>query len=119
LNELAIVEAEFEFEMEPSETLTRQMQRNWIVRRSHQPPIDRPAAYAFKDAGGESAGELIDRAGLKGTKVGGIAVFDGNPNYIIAHPGASSADVLKLIELVRQQVTDRLGIDLPVSLQIW
>ncbi|MEZ6095004.1 MAG: UDP-N-acetylmuramate dehydrogenase [Pirellulaceae bacterium] len=119
LNELAILEAEFEFESESPEALTRQMQRNWIVRRSRQPGIDTPAAYAFKDHGGESASELIERAGLKGTRVGNVEIFDGNAAYLVAHPGATSHDVFRLIELIKNQVSDRLEIDLPLALQVW
>ncbi len=119
LNELAIVEAEFQFERDNSATLTRQMQRNWIVRRARQPAIDEPNVFVFKDHGGESASELIERAGLKGKQVGHVTMFDQNPNYFIAKSGAKSADVLQLVEMVRAQVKERLAIDLPLAVQIW
>ncbi len=119
LNELAILEAEFLFEQEPADSLTRQMQRNWIVRRSRQPSIDMPAAFAFKDQGGELASELIERAGLKGAKVGKAEIYDGNASYIVVQPGATSQDVMRLIELIRNQVSDRLSVELPLGLQVW
>jgi UDP-N-acetylmuramate dehydrogenase len=95
------------------------MQRNWIVRRARQPSIDLPTAYVFKDHGGESAGELIERAGLRSTKVGKVEIFEGNANYFIAHPGATAHDVLRLVELVKSQVLDRLGVELPQALKVW
>lgn len=119
LNELAIIEATFQFEREPAESLTRQLQKNWIIKRAQQPGISEASAYMFKDYGGQSAAELICRAGLQGTQVGKVEIFDRNENFFIAHPGATSADVLRLIELVKNQVLDRLGIELSLGLQIW
>ena len=119
LNELAIVEAEFQFERDNPEKLTKQMQRNWIVRRVRQPAIDEPNAYIFKDHGGEPASELIERAGLKGKHIGHVTMFDQNPNYFIVRSGAKAADVLELVELVRGQVRERLGVELSLAVQIW
>lgn len=119
LNELVILSVEMEFERESAEELTRQMQKLWIVRKAKRPPADLNAAYVFKDHGGESARELIESAGLKGTSVGEVELFDADPNYVIARPGATVADVRKLIELVAAQVKDRLEIQLETAIQIW
>ncbi|MEM7456752.1 MAG: UDP-N-acetylmuramate dehydrogenase [Planctomycetota bacterium] len=119
LNELVIVSATFEFEREPTEELTRRMQKLWIVRRAAQPITDRRAAYIFKDHGGEKANELIEAAGLKGTRVGEVEVSDTDPNVFVANPGATSDDVLRLMEIVKGQVSDRLSIDLEPAIQIW
>lgn len=119
LNELVILQATFGFERESAALLTRQMQKTWIVRRAHQPGLGDHTAYVFKDHGGESAGALIERAGLKGTKVGQVEVLDRNCNFLVAHEGAKSSDCLRLIELIRSQVEDRLDIKLALALQIW
>ncbi|MEM1304623.1 MAG: UDP-N-acetylenolpyruvoylglucosamine reductase, partial [Planctomycetota bacterium] len=68
---------------------------------------------------GMSAGSLIDQAGLKGASVGGAVVSDKHGNYIVARDGATSDDVLKLIDLVRSRVAERLGVELETSLEIW
>jgi UDP-N-acetylmuramate dehydrogenase len=119
LNELVILRATFGFERESPSELTRRMQKNWIVRRASQPSLGEPAAYVFKDHGGESAASLIERAGLKGTQVGEVEVLDRNCNYFVAKAGASSADFLRLVDLVRRQVEDRLDIKLALALQVW
>ncbi len=119
LSELAILTARFRFEKEDAALLTKQMQKLWIVRRASQPLSDENATYIFKDHGGDAASELIDRAGLKGTRVGNVEISDQNPNFFVAHPGATSADVLRLIELVKTQVGDRLGIQLETAIQVW
>ena len=62
---------------------------------------------------------LIEQAGLKGTKIGGAEVSDRHANFIIAHSGATAADVVKLIELVQTRVEERLGIEMELELDVW
>ncbi len=119
LNELAILSARFEFEREDPAVLTRQMQKLWIVRRASQPLSDEYAAFVFKDHGGDSAAQLIDDSGLKGTKVGNVEISDRNSNYFVAHSGATSKDFIRLMDLVKSRVLETLGIELEPVVQIW
>ena len=77
------------------------------------------AGCVFKNPRGVSAGELIEKAGLKGTRIGGAVVSDRHANFIVAEPDCTSHDVLRLIDLVRSQVRDRLGVELELELEIW
>ena len=119
LNELVILKACFKFDRADSAELTKRMQKLWIVRRAAQPLADKNAAYIFKDHGGEKASDLIDDAGLKGTQVGKVEISDRDPNVFIANPGATSAEVVQLMELVKSQVADRVAVDLEPAIQIW
>ncbi|HEV7221796.1 MAG TPA: UDP-N-acetylmuramate dehydrogenase [Pirellulales bacterium] len=119
LDELAILSAEFELEAEDPEQLTKRMQQQWIVKKASQPLGHQSAGCIFKNPRGMSAGMLIDQAGLKGTRIGGAEVSDRHANFIVAEPGAASHDVLRLIELVRSRVADRIGIDLELEIQVW
>lgn len=119
LDELAILSAEFQLDEEDPEQLTKRMQQQWIVKKASQPLGHESAGCIFKNPRGMSAGMLIDQAGLKGTRIGGAEVSDRHANFIIAESGASSQDVLRLIELVRSRVADRLGIELETEIQVW
>lgn len=119
LSELVILKAEFVFEREPSEALTKEMQKLWIFRRAAQPASDQNAAYMFEDVGGDSAGKLIEQAGLKGKCVGNVEILDVDPNFLIAQPGATSDEVLRMIESVKTQVAERLEVNLVPAIQIW
>jgi UDP-N-acetylmuramate dehydrogenase len=119
LDELAILSAEFELEAEDPEELTKRMQQQWIVKKASQPLGHQSAGCIFKNPRGMSAGMLIDQAGLKGTRIGGAEVNDRHANFIVAEPGATSQDVLRLIELVRSRVADRIGIALELEIQVW
>lgn len=119
LDELAILSAEFELDAEDPEQLTKRMQQQWIVKKASQPLGHQSAGCIFKNPRGMSAGMLIDQAGLKGARIGGAEVSDRHANFIVAEPGASSQDVLRLIELVRSRVADRLGIELETEIEVW
>jgi len=119
ITELVILKAHFKFEREPAEHLTKRMQKCWIVRRAAQPSWDENSTFIFKDQGGESAADLIDQAGLKGTRVGKVAISDRNSNYFVTEAGATSEDVIRLMEIVRSQVNERLGIQLEDAISVW
>lgn len=119
LTELAILEAEFEFEQEDAETLIKRMQKLWIVRKAQQPMLDEPCAYVFKDHGGTSASSLLTQAGIQGIRVGGVEVSDRNPNFFVAREEATAADFLKLADLVKAQVHEQLSVELELSVDVW
>ena len=119
LNELVILDATFKFEPEPAETLTRRMQKLWIHRQASQPSSSEASAYVFRDPIGVAANSLIEQAGMKGTKVGEVEISEKDPNFFVAHPGATSADVLRLIDLVKTQVSERTGVELELNLEVW
>ncbi len=119
LDELAILEAGFELDEDDATELARRMQKHWIVKKAAQPMGHQCAGCVFKNPRGAGAGELIEEAGLKGTRIGGAVVSDRHANFIIAEPECTSQDVLRLIELIRGQVDERLGIELEQELEIW
>ncbi len=119
LDELVILSAEFELEEDSPEELTKRMQKEWITRKSSQPLGHQSAGCIFKNPRGMSAGRLIEQSGLKGTRVGGAEVSQRHANFIIADTDATSQDVLKLIDLVRGQIAERLGVELETEIEIW
>jgi UDP-N-acetylmuramate dehydrogenase len=119
LDELVILRALFTLEREDRTELTKRMQTLWIVKRSKQPPSDENVGRIFKNPGGLRAAQLIEQAGLKGTRIGGAEISSQHADFIVARTGATSEDVLQLIELARQQVESRIGVELELELQIW
>jgi UDP-N-acetylmuramate dehydrogenase len=119
LDELVILGAQFQLDQENPDELTKRMQKQWIVKKAAQPLDHQSAGCIFKNPRGMSAGMLIDQVGLKGIRVGGAEVSDRHANFIVAHEGATSEDVLKLIEQVRERVLDKLGIELELEIQVW
>jgi UDP-N-acetylmuramate dehydrogenase len=80
-------------------------------RRAHQPG-GQNAGSVFTNPPGDSAGRLIDAAGLKGLRVGTAEVSTKHANFIQADPGGSADDVARLITEVRRRIWDHFGVAL-------
>ena len=119
LDELVVLEATFQLEQADPAELTKRMQKQWIVSKASQPLTHQRTGQIFRNPRGMSAGMLIDQAGLKGTTVGGAEVSQKHANFFIANDGAASSDLLKLIDLVRERVDERMGVELELSIEIW
>lgn len=120
LDEPLILSAEFELTPEDPEAVVKRMRRIWIVKKENQPYGHQSSGLIFRNVGPDiSAGALIDQAGLKGNRVGGAEVSDRHANFIVAHPGATAADVLHLIDQIRQRVWQQFGYELEPQIQVW
>jgi UDP-N-acetylmuramate dehydrogenase len=78
-------------------------------------PHWRTFGCAWKNPSNNSAGRMVDQAGLKGTKVGGAMVSLEHGNFIINTGGATANDVLTLLNLVES----KLGVVLEREVEIW
>lgn len=87
-------------------------------RNVNLPTIGRSAGCMFKNPDGQSAGQLIDRAGLKGSHVGDAAVADKHGNFIMNMGSASAADIRALAEQVREKVKKEFDVDLIYEVRI-
>lgn len=119
IDELAIIAAEFALQPDDPHEITQRMRKLWIMKKATQPLSFQSAGCIFKNPRGLSAGALIEQAGLKGTRIGGAEINDRHANFIVAEPGASSQDVLRLIELARSRVAEQFGVDLELEIRIW
>lgn len=114
-----IVEVEFGLVPDDPEHIARTIKEIWLLKKNSQPTDSRNAGCVFKNPRALSAGALIDKAGLKGTQVGGAKVSERHANFLVAEDGATSKDVLGLIELIQQRVRERFDVELELELEIW
>jgi UDP-N-acetylmuramate dehydrogenase len=120
LDESVILSAQFDLDPEDPESVVRRMRRIWIIKKEHQPYGHQSSGYIFKNPSPDlTAGSLIEQAGLKGTHHGGAEVSDRHANFIVAHAGATAADVLHLIDQIRQRVWQQFGYELELQIQVW
>jgi UDP-N-acetylmuramate dehydrogenase len=86
-------------------------------RREHQPG-GQNAGSVFRNPPGDSAGRLIDAAGLKGLRIGGAVVSEKHANFFQADAGATARDVLDLVAEVQRRVAKASGVELVPELHV-
>ncbi len=119
LDEPVLLTAEFDLDNDAPDAIVKRMRKAWIQRKAIQPLSFQAAGRIFKNPRGLSAAALIEQAALAGTRVGGAEVSERHANFIVAHPGATARDVLRLIDLIRSRVQERFHVELELEISVW
>jgi UDP-N-acetylmuramate dehydrogenase len=114
-----IVEAVFELTPGDPELLEKHLREISGRRLKSQPPGERSAGCVFKNPPGDSAGRIIDAAGLKGLSVGGASVSMAHGNFIVNRGDATPEDVRQLIDLIKKKVREISGVTLEEEVILW
>ncbi|MCC7409897.1 MAG: UDP-N-acetylmuramate dehydrogenase [Phycisphaeraceae bacterium] len=134
----AILQIELDLTPDDPDDLMRQVKEIFLYKKTTQPLSGHSAGCAFKNPlapadnlppalsklppprdGRYSAGMLIDRAGLKGYRIGGAEISEQHANFVVTHPDAAAADVLAVIRHAQAIVHDRFGIALETEVVLW
>lgn len=114
-----VVEGWFELLKEERKALDRKADARLRQRREDQPKGGGTAGCIFKNPGDNMpAGRLIDQAGMKGRAVGDAIVSEKHANFIINRGNASAADILQLMETIRDAVYQKFHITLEPEVKI-
>jgi len=96
---------------EKKPALIKATQDEWIKLKNKTQPVKLTSAgCAFKNPPSDSAGRLIDAAGLKGHQVGGAVVSELHANFIVNQGGATAADLRQLLSEIEQAVFAHSGV---------
>jgi len=107
---LVVLEAVLALSPDDPDEVRRRCSAN-VERRRGTQPIEPSAGSVFRNPpSGPAAGELIERAGLKGLRVGGAEVSRVHANFVINRGGATARDVLALVTHVQERVDAMFGI---------
>ena len=108
-----LLDAKFELRPLPKEEITAVMQRNLEFRKDKQPSLVMPnVGSIFRNPPNDSAGRLLEKAGVKGLKEGGAQVWLGHANFIVNVENATSKDVSLLINKMYNMVKEKYTIEL-------
>lgn len=120
LGNAVVIRAKFELcKTDPGE-LVKRFRQIWMYKQNTQPPLgEHSAGCIFRNPDGRPAGAMIDKAGLKGTRVGSAHVSEVHANFIVSERGGRAEDVLKLIRVIQDRVEDDCGIRLEPEVEIW
>ena len=102
-----VLSAKFKLSDYEISKIQKQMSCNLEFRKSHQPSLALPnCGSVFKNPINNSAGKLLDEAGVKNMTVGGAKVWENHANFIINYNRASSEDILNLMLLMYNKVNE-------------
>ncbi|MCA9255717.1 MAG: UDP-N-acetylmuramate dehydrogenase [Phycisphaerales bacterium] len=110
----------FGLERTDVESLRARFREIWDYKHSTQPSLGAlSVGCIFRNPSGDSAGRLIDSAGLKGLRIGSAFVSEQHANFAMADRGGNATDVRRLIDCVRDRVEDFCGIRLEPEVKLW
>ncbi len=101
-----------------AEEIKSKMKELREARNSKQPVTMPSAGSVFKRPEGFFAGKLIEDSGLKGYKIGGAMVSDLHAGFIVNAGGATSTDILNLIEHIKKVVYDNYKVNLETEVKV-
>ncbi len=107
-----VLSARIQLEKGTKEDIAAERDRYSEIRRSKQPLNYPSCGSVFKRPENCFAGELIEKAGLKGKRYGGAQISDKHAGFIINTGTASSTDVLKLIQIAKEEVFRQFNVKL-------
>ncbi len=109
------------FVLTPSsrEAIIAQAEANLTWRAERQPPVEEfpSCGSVFKKIDGVGAGRLIDGAGLKGYRIGGVHVSEKHANFLVNTDGGCARDVLDLVHHIQASVKGDSGYDLEMEIR--
>ncbi|MCG8406649.1 MAG: UDP-N-acetylmuramate dehydrogenase [Phycisphaerales bacterium] len=115
-----VVSAAFQLHETDPEQLRERFHEIWTYKQNSQPAMGgQSVGCIFRNPNGQSAGQLIDLAGLKGFRVGSAYISERHANFAMSDKGGRSADVLNLIHTVADRVIERFGVRLEPEVKIW
>jgi UDP-N-acetylenolpyruvoylglucosamine reductase len=111
------VSAVFRGQPAPVEEIVRKLNASQEKRRTSQPAA-KSAGCIFKNPDSCPAGKLVEELGLKNTSVGKARVSEVHGNFIVNDGGATAADMLALIEIIKERARAKRGVELETEVQI-
>ena len=112
---------EVELKLVPSSPeLIKRRTEEFLHEKARRHPMDQfSAGCVFKNPPDGVAGKMLEACGMKGKTVGGAEVSCQHANFIVNRGGATSSDVLKLIETMQEAVLKKFGVQLELELRHW
>ena len=114
-----VLSARLRLRPDDPEVLRARLEDYAATRRANQ-PIDQPSCGSvYLKPEGDFAGRLIEQAGLKGLRVGGIEVSVKHANFFVNLGTGTAADAIRLMETIEREVEARFGVRLRREVEVW
>jgi len=108
----------FRVRRDTADGVSRRVDEHLAMRRRALPRGEPSAGSVFRNPEGDSAGRLLEAAGLKGRRVGGAMISREHANVIVNTGGATAEDILVLMRTAREEVRRTAGIQLEAEVRL-
>jgi UDP-N-acetylmuramate dehydrogenase len=113
-----VLEAVFNLQNGEIDTIKAVIKKNKDYRKDTQPWSSPCAGSIFRNPLPNYAGQLVEKAGLKGYSIGGAQISEMHGNFIVNTGNATAGDVLALIDYVKKQIWDLYSIRMETEVEI-
>ena len=107
-----LIGARLELHRRPHAEIQKEIKQRLKRKKASQPLALASAGCVWKNPGGDVAGRLIEKVGLRGKRLNGVEISAKDPNFIVNRGGATCADIKALMDLTRERVQHHFGISL-------
>ncbi len=114
-----VLSARFSLKGRDKKEIAKDMEHVYNERKKRHPMEFPSAGSVFKGVKGEPAWKFIEKAGLKGLKIGGACVSEKHANFIVNLGSATANDVRALINTVKKGVFEKTGVSLEEEVELW
>jgi len=119
LRDAIVVQATWELTPDDPKAIFERFSASLRKRNATQPVSQRSVGCVFRNPAGDAAGRLIEAAGCKTLRVGGVEVSGMHANYFVNDGRGSAADFVALMTEVRARVRSTSGIELEPEVKFW
>ncbi len=119
LDGLIVVACKMKLKKDSKNEIMTRFRRFANEKKNTQPLSSYSAGCVYKNPQNDSAGRMIELAGLKGFRVGDAHISEKHANFIVNDKAATYGDVMRIIDNTRQVVNDRFGVLLDLEIKVW
>lgn len=119
LRDAIVLQATFELRPDDPRAIFERFTASLKRRNATQPVSQRSVGCVFRNPAGDAAGRLIEVAGCKTLRSGGIEVSGVHANYFVNDGRGTAADFVALMDEVRSRVRATSGIELEPEVKFW
>ena len=119
LRDAIVVQATWELTPDDPKAIFERFSVSLKKRNATQPVSQRSVGCVFRNPAGDAAGRLIEVAGCKTLRIGGLEVSGMHANYFVNDGRGTAADFVALMGEVRSRVRSRFGVELEPEVKFW
>jgi UDP-N-acetylmuramate dehydrogenase len=113
-----IIDSTLKLEISDKTKVLKEAKQLLKLRKISQPVKEKSCGCFFKNPDKSPAGMLIEKAGLKGKKIGGAKVSTIHANFILSENGCKASDIIELKDLITAEIKNKFGIMLEPEVKI-